>query len=321
MRASAPKGTGRGKAAPEKPVKPEKPPRSVLGDQIRKFREHLSLERRLGDNTVSAYVRDLEQYDAFLVARGKRSGSSVSVEEVESYVSERAWAASTVARKIASLRAFHEFLRRRGHTEENPALQIRPPRRTRPLPDVLTVPEVEALLGAPRGEDPATVRDRAMLELAYATGLRVSELVGLTLEEVDLEEDLVRCFGKRSRERIVPFGGKAKKALQRYLDAARAHFLRDRSERGLFLTRLGRRFTRMGYWKLLERYRQSAGIARPISPHTLRHSCATHLLEGGCDLRVVQEFLGHRSIETTRIYTHLDRNYLRAEYTSFHPRA
>src|SRR5262249_10902606 len=162
----------------------------------------------------SAYVRDLMQYDAFLVARGRRG--AVRVEDVEAYVAERAWAASTVARKIASLRAFHEFLRRRGHAEENPALQVRPPRRARPLPDVLTVSEVEALLNAPRGEQPAEVRDRAMLELAYATGLRASELVRLTLEEVDLEEDQVRCFGKRSRERIVPFGGKAKRALTRY---------------------------------------------------------------------------------------------------------
>ena len=297
------------------------PERSVFGERIKQFREHLSLERRLGDNTVRSYVVDLTQYDGFLVARGKKRGAAIGPEDVEAYVADRAWAASTVARKIASLRAFHEFLRRRGHAEDNPALQIRPPRRSRPLPDVLAVPEVEALLQAPRGEEPAAVRDRALLELAYATGLRVTELVRLTLEEVDLDEDLVRCFGKRSRERIVPFGGKAKAALVRYLDFARAHFLRDRSERSLFLTRLGRRFTRMGYWKLLEGYRRTAGIERPISPHTLRHTCATHLLEGGCDLRVVQEFLGHRSIETTRIYTHLDRNYLRAEYKQFHPRA
>lgn len=298
-----------------------KAPRSVLGDQLRQFREHLSLERRLSDLTVSAYVRDLEMYDAFLVSRGKRAASAVRVEDVEAYVGERAWAASTVARKIASLRAFHEFLRRRGLAEENPALQIRPPRQGRPLPDVLTVPEVESLLGATRGEKPAEVRDRAMLEMAYATGLRASELVRLTLEEVDLDEDLVRCFGKRSRERIAPFGVNAKRALVRYLEAARPAFLRNRGERTVFLTRLGRGFTRMGYWKLLEGYRKAAGLERPISPHTLRHSCATHLLEGGCDLRVVQEFLGHRSIETTRIYTHLDRNYLREEYTSFHPRA
>jgi integrase/recombinase XerD len=298
-----------------------KPTRSVLGERVRQFREHLSLERRLGDHTVRAYVRDVEQFDAFLIARGKRPGAKVRMEEVEAYVGERAWAPATVARKIASLRAFHEFLRRRGIDRENPALEIRLPRKPRPLPDVLTVPEVESLLKAPRGEEPSVVRDRALLEMAYATGLRVSELVGLTLEEVDLEEDLVRCFGKRSRERIVPFGQQAKKALTRYLDAARPHFLRDRSERGVFLTRLGRRFTRMGYFKLLEGYRRAAGIERPISPHTLRHSCATHLLEGGCDLRVVQEFLGHRSIETTRIYTHLDRNFLRAEYTHFHPRA
>jgi integrase/recombinase XerD len=295
--------------------------RSVLGDRIRQFREHLSLERRLGDNTVQAYVKDLEQYDAFLATRGAKGGAKVRVEELEAYVGDRAWAPSTVARKIASLRAFHEFLRRRGLADENLAFQVRPPRATRPLPDVLTVEQVESLVKAPRGVDPASVRDRALLELAYATGLRVSELVRLTLEEVDLEEDLVRCFGKRSRERVVPFGAKAKQALVRYLDGARGHFLRERSERAVFLTRLGRRFSRMGYWKLLEGYRKAAGIDRAISPHTLRHSCATHLLEGGCDLRVVQEVLGHRSIETTRIYTHLDRNYLREEYSQFHPRA
>ncbi len=293
----------------------------VFGDRIRQFREHLSLEQRLGDHTVRSYVLDLNQYEGFLASRGKTRGARIQPEDVEAYVSGRAWAASTVARKIASLRAFHEFLRRRGYAEDNPALQIRPPRRSRPLPDVLAVSEVEALVQAPRGEEPAAVRDRAMLELAYATGLRVSELVRLTLEEVDLDENLVRCFGKGLRERVVPFGGKARQALLRYLDVARAHFLRDRGERALFLTRLGRRFTRMGYWKLLERYRRAAGIERPISPHTLRHTCATHLLEGGCDLRVVQEFLGHRSIETTRIYTHLDRNYLREEYKTHHPRA
>jgi len=306
---------------------PAKAPRAaeaapgVFGERIGQFREHLSLERRLGDHTVRSYVMDLTQYERFLAGRGKKRGAAIRPEDVEAYVTGRAWAASTVARKIASLRAFHEFLRRRGYAEDNPALQIRPPRQSRPLPDVLAVAEVEALVQAPRGEAPAAIRDRAMLELAYAAGLRVTELVRLTLEEVDLEEDLVRCFGKRSRERVVPFGAKAKAALVRYLDSARAHFLRDRSERSLFLTRLGRGFTRMGYWKLLEGYRRAAGIERPISPHTLRHTCATHLLEGGCDLRVVQEFLGHRSIETTRIYTHLDRNYLRAEYKQFHPRA
>jgi integrase/recombinase XerD len=160
-----------------------------------------------------------------------------------------------------------------------------------------------------------------MLELAYATGLRVTELVRLRLEEIDPEEQLVRCTGKRSRERIVPYGNQARKALEGYLERARAGFVRDRSERAIFLTRLGRPFTRMGFWKLLKGYARAAGIEQPVSPHTLRHSCATHLLEGGCDLRVVQEILGHRSIETTQIYTHLDRGYLREVHTRFHPRA
>jgi integrase/recombinase XerD len=245
----------------------------------------------------------------------------VTPREIETYVAAGGWAAATVARKIAALRSFHEFLRRRGLAGDNPALPVQAPRRSRPLPDVLAVEEVEALLKAPSGETPQSVRDRAMLEMAYATGLRVTELVRLALEEVDLEEGFVRIVGKRQRERIVPFGRKAKEALVRYLDGARPGFARGRSERAVFVSRLGRPFTRAGYWKLLRGYARAAGITQPVSPHTLRHSCATHLLEGGCDLRVVQEFLGHRSIETTQIYTHLDRNYLREVHKQFHPRS
>ena len=309
------------KRPPGKEAQPKSVATSALSAHTRLFREHLSVERRLGDNTVRAYVQDLEQYGAFLAGRGIRDAALAKPNDVEAYVAGRGWAAATVARKIASLRAFYEFLRRRGLAGDNPALQIRPPRKARALPDVLTVEQVEALLQAPRGEKPRNVRDRAILELGYATGLRASELVRLTLEEVDLEEDLVRCIGKRSRERIVPFGSKAKQALVRYLEGARAHFLVDSGQRAVFLTRFGRPFTRMGYWKLLREHAKTAGIDCAISPHTLRHSCATHLLEGGCDLRVVQEFLGHRSIETTRIYTHLDRSFLRSVHSQFHPRA
>jgi len=294
---------------------------SVLGPLLEEFREHLSTERRLSENTVRAYARDLAQYDRYLAGRRFQSAAAVTPRDVETYVTAGRWAATTVARKIAALRSFHEFLRRRGLAGDNPALPVRPPRRARPLPDVLTVEEVEALLGAPRGETPRAVRDRALLEMAYATGLRASELTGLTLEEVDLEEGLVRCVGKRQRERIVPFGTQAKRSLLRYLDGARSLLARDRGERAVFVTRLGRPFTRMGYWKLLRGHAATAGIRSVVSPHTLRHSCATHLLEGGCDLRVVQEFLGHRSIETTQIYTHLDRGYLREVHRRFHPRA
>lgn len=294
---------------------------SVLRTHVARFRDHLELERRMSVHTVRAYVQDLEQYDAFLRGRRVRDLSGVKPKDIEEYVAGARWAASTVARKLAALRAFHEFLRRRGHAEENPALQIRAPRRSRPLPDVLTVSQMEALLAAPRGEEPAAVRDRALLELGYATALRASELIRLRLEEIDPEEQLVRCTGKRSRERVVPFGAKARAALDRYVDGARHVFTKDRGERSVFLTRLGRPFTRMGYWKLLRAHAKAAGIDQPVSPHTLRHSCATHLLEGGCDLRVVQEILGHRSIETTQIYTHLDRSYLREVHTRFHPRA
>jgi len=288
---------------------------------VARFRDHLALERRLSAHTVRAYALDVAQYDRYLAGHGIRSASAVRPRDVESYVASAGWAASTVARKIAALRAFHEFLRRRGSAAENPAAPVRSPRRTRPLPDVLDVHQVEALLRAPRGEEPASIRDRALLEMAYATGLRATELVKLRLEEIDQEEQLVRCIGKRSRERIVPYGDAARTTLNRYLEAARPSFLRDRTERAVFLTRFGRPFTRAGYWKLLRAYARDARIEQPVSPHTLRHSCATHLLEGGCDLRVVQEILGHRSIETTQIYTHLDRSYLREVHTRFHPRA
>lgn len=303
----------------ERRLSPARP--SVLGPLLEEFREHLSTERRLSENTVRAYARDLAQYDRYLAGRRFKSAAAVTPRDVETYVTAARWAAPTVARKIAALRSFHEFLRRRGLAGDNPALPVRPPRRARPLPDVLTVEEVEALLVAPSGETPRAIRDRALLEMAYATGLRASELTGLSLEEVDLDEGLVRCTGKRQRERIVPFGTQAKKALVRYLEGSRPLLARDRGERAVFVTRLGRPFTRMGYWKLLRGHAATAGIRSVVSPHTLRHSCATHLLEGGCDLRVVQEFLGHRSIETTQIYTHLDRGYLREVHKRFHPRA
>jgi len=300
---------------------PKRRPTTVLGPLLERFRDHLAQERRLSINTVRAYGRDLLQYDRYLVGQRCRSAGAVAPADIERYVAAGGWSASTVARKIAALRSFHEFLRRRGLAGDNPALPVRPPRRSRPLPDVLSVEQVEALLRVPRGDSPQAARDRALLETAYATGLRASELVGLALEEVDLEEDLVRCTGKRQRERIVPFGKKAHDALVRYLEGSRPLFARARAERTVFLTRLGRPFTRAGYWKLLRNHARAAGIGQPVSPHTLRHSCATHLLEGGCDLRVVQEFLGHRSIETTQIYTHLDRGYLREIHSKFHPRA
>jgi integrase/recombinase XerD len=288
---------------------------------VSRFRDHLALERRLSEHTVRAYTEDAAQYGRYLEGQRIAGPEGARPADVERFLATGGWAASTAARKIAAIRAFHEFLRRHGAAGENPAFSVRPPRKGRPLPDVLTVEQVEALLRAPRGEEPAAVRDRALLELAYATGLRASELIGLRLEEIDLEEGLVRCMGKRRRERIVPFGTKAREALVRYLDGVRGSLARNRAERAVFLTRFGRPFTRMGYWKLLQGHARTAGLDRTISPHTLRHSCATHLLEGGCDLRVVQEFLGHRSIETTQIYTHLDRNYLREVHTKFHPRA
>jgi integrase/recombinase XerD len=285
---------------------------------------HLGLERGLSPNTLSAYEADLGGYLAHLAVRGHRSAADVSLEDVEEYVSrvreERDLASGSLARLRSSLRGFHRYLLESGYASGDPTALLASPRSWRRLPRVLAVGEVEALLGAVRAEGPLGTRDRALLELAYAAGLRAGELVTVKGHELHLDEGFVRVRGKGSRERIVPIGSAAVRACETYRSAARPRLLGKRSVDEFFVNARGGALSRMGYWKILRKWAEAAGMAERVWPHVLRHSFATHLLEGGASLRVVQELLGHASLATTQIYTHVDRSYLREVYRSFHPR-
>ncbi|MDI3299447.1 MAG: site-specific tyrosine recombinase XerD [Bacillota bacterium] len=287
------------------------------------FLAYLGVERALSRHTVAAYRRDLEDFAAYLRVRGEQLESAGS-EAIAAYLvvlTGRKLAPSTIARRVAALRAFYRFLLKEGARRENPALEVGRPALPYRLPRVLSVEEVDRLLAAPPAGTARGCRDRAMLELMYASGLRVSELVQLNLGDLDLEEQVVRCWGKGARERIVPVGSRALAALEAYLGWARPRLVRERRQEALFVNARGGRLTRQGFWKLLRGYARRAGIRQRITPHTLRHSFATHLLENGADLRSVQEMLGHADIATTQIYTHLTKGFIDDVYRRSHPRA
>ncbi|HET6922309.1 MAG TPA: tyrosine recombinase, partial [Anaeromyxobacteraceae bacterium] len=259
-----------------------------------------------------------------LARAGLESWARVGRPEVRSHLASLAShgiSPRSQARVLSALRAFHRLLLRERLAPADPTDEVDSPRPGRKLPGVLSPGEVTRLLAAPDPRRPSGARDRAMLELLYAAGLRVSELVSLDLNQVDLESRVLRVRGKGSRERLVPVGGPAARALRAWLAGPRARVLRGRSSRDLFVTPRGRRMTRQGFWRLLGRYARSAGIRRRFSPHTLRHAFATHLLAGGADLRAVQAMLGHADISTTQVYTHVDRSQVRRLYDRHHPRA
>ena len=288
------------------------------------FLSHLRVEKGLAANSVEAYGRDLRRYLDDLARAGVASWEAVGRAEVRAHLASlarRGISPRSQARALSVLRAFHRLLLRERLAQADPTDEVDSPRAGRRLPGVLSSGEVTRLLSAPDPLSPAGVRDRAMLELLYASGLRVSELVSLDLNQVDLESRVLRVRGKGSRERLVPVGGPAAQALRAWLSGARPRMLRGRSSRDLFVTRRGRRMTRQGFWKLLGRHARAAGIRRRFSPHTLRHAFATHLLAGGADLRAVQAMLGHADISTTQIYTHVDRSQVRRLYQRHHPRA
>ncbi|MBX5463934.1 MAG: site-specific tyrosine recombinase XerD [Clostridia bacterium] len=307
---------------------PERAPRAARGgapeeERVAAFLAYLGVERALSRHTVAAYRRDLADFAAFLRLRGEPM-ESAGAETLAAYLvvlSGRKLAPSTIARRVAALRAFYRFLTREGVRRENPALEVGRPALPHRLPRVLSVEEVDRLLAAPPAGSPRGCRDRAMLELMYASGLRVSELVQLDLSDLDLEDQVVRCWGKGARERIVPVGRRALEALGEYLSWARPRLVRERHQEALFVNARGGRLTRQGFWKLLRGYARRAGIRQRITPHTLRHSFATHLLENGADLRSVQEMLGHADIATTQIYTHLTKGFVDDVYRRSHPRA
>lgn len=280
-------------------------------------------ERGLARRTVDAYAADLRDFAAFAARRGVTTPGGIHRSTITLYLLQlrrRGLAGSSVTRRLAAIRGWTGFLLREERIRDDPALDVTAAKRPRRLPGVLTVDEVEQLLAQPRGGGAQVLRDRAMLELLYAAGLRVSELVGLDVGDVHLGVEYVRCIGKGSKERIVPIGAAAVRALQRYLAHARPVLACGRLTPALFLNRRGGRLTRQSVWTLLRAAARSAGIRKPIGPHTLRHSFATHLLDGGADLRAVQEMLGHASVATTQIYTHLTRSRLREVYRRAHPR-
>jgi integrase/recombinase XerD len=291
-------------------------------DALRLYLEYLTVEKGLARNTVTSYARDIRKLVEFIKA-GRIPWNRVSEETLVAFVhreSRAGLSARSMARLISALRSFFRFLVLGGYIKKDPTSQLTTPSIWQALPKFLTVAEVEALLAAPDVKKPHGVRDRAMLEVLYGSGLRVSELAALKLAEVNLEEGFLVCRGKGGKERIVPLGRSACDAVKRYLDEVRP--LVDRGGReDLFLSRRGRPFTRQGLWKLLLKHAGKAGLAAGIHPHVLRHSFATHLLERGADLRSVQLMLGHSQITTTQIYTHVTRERLRRVYDRFHPRA
>jgi integrase/recombinase XerD len=293
-----------------------------LQHRIDDFLQFIAAEKGMSDNTAGAYRNDLCQFADFMRAGGRVSWD-LDRDVLQRYrtdLYERRYADTTVARKIAAVRSFLHFLKAEGILHEDLTEYLASPRIGKYLPRSIAEDDVEFLLALPSGDTPAGLRDRSMLRMLWATGMRVSELVSLDLDHVDLTTDTVRCMGKGSKERQIPFGQRARGALSAYLGDSRPSLLRRPAERALYLNHHGERLTRQGFWLILKAYARKAGI-ESISPHTLRHSFATHLLNNEVELRVVQEFLGHSNISTTQIYTHVSRERLRQVYDQAHPRA
>ncbi len=324
-----------------------KAPRGEIEPMVLDFLAYLELERGLSRNTLEAYRSDLLQFGRFLGQRGVRV-KSASHDDLAAFLTElagteargatrsragaagtagvrRPAAASTLGRKVACLRSFYRHLRREGAIEHDPSADLHGPRKSQRLPRVLTRQEVARLLREPSGTEPLALRDRALLELMYACGLRVSEVTGLELRDVDIEEGMLRARGKGSKERLVPIGRAALAALAAYRSRGRPALLGGtasaRAETKLFVNRRGGGLTRQGLYKIVQGHARGAGLQERMSPHTLRHSFATHLLAGGCDLRSLQEMLGHADLATTQVYTHLSAERLKDAYFSAHPRA
>ena len=299
-----------------------------LADLMLDFLAYLELERGLSRNTLEAYRSDLQQFGEFLARRGF-APLTITAVELASFVSEladgregRAAAQpATLQRKVACLRSFYRHLRRERLIGHDPAAELRGPRSRARLPQVLSRDEVTLLLAQPAGTSPAALRDRALLETMYACGLRASEAIGLELSALDLDAGILRAHGKGSKERIVPIGSKAVESLRTYLEKGRPRLVGLRDEPRVFVNLRGAGLSRQGLYKIVQRHAGSAGLAHRMSPHTLRHSFATHLLAGGCDLRSLQEMLGHADIATTQLYTHLSADRLRDVYFDAHPRA
>jgi integrase/recombinase XerD len=297
--------------------------RGEVNEDVCTFLDSMALERSLSPRTVDAYGRDLEEASGWFLAIGKALASA-NREDLASYgehLAGKGLAVRSVRRKLSSLRAFFRFLARDGQRADDPSAFLRPPRGRPALPETLTVEQAVALVEAWSGDDRISLRNRALMELAYGCGLRESELIDLTADRVNLEEGYVRPVGKGGKERIVPLGGPARRALTAYVELGRPRLVGRKSFRNLFLSYRGRPLSRMSVWQIVSESADRAGLSGRIHPHLLRHSFATHLLEGGADLRVVQELLGHADIRTTEIYTNIDRTHLSEVVRTCHPRS
>jgi integrase/recombinase XerD len=301
-------------------------PDGAFVELVLDFLAYLEVEEGLARNTLASYRSDLLQFGAFLAGR-RATAQSAGPADVSDFLTELATgdgpgaAPATVKRKLACLRSFYKHMRREGLRDSDPTAGVSSPRRGQKLPAVLGRAEVQRLLDQPSGTGPIALRDRAMLELMYASGLRVSETVGLVVSSVDLEAGLLRAHGKGSKERMVPVGGAAVRAVRDYLARGRPHLVGARVQPRLFVNFRGGPLTRQGLYKILGGHARSAGLDAKMSPHTLRHTFATHLLAGGCDLRSVQEMLGHADVSTTQLYTHLSNQHIKDAYFRAHPRA
>ena len=312
---------------PPLPATPSPDAESRFQGLVLDFLSYLELERGLSRNTLNAYRTDLLQYGEYL-AEHDADALKARPADIGDFLADLATgngrpacSAATIHRKAACLRSFYKHLRRDELIVDDPTAALSAPRRAKKLPQVLNYSEVQKLLAAPRGDEPTVARDRALLEVMYACGLRASETIGLEIADIDLREGFLRARGKGSKERLVPLGRQAIAAISVYMRSARPKLVGERHEPKLFVNFRGGPLTRQGLYRIVQRHARDAGLAGRMSPHTLRHSFATHLLAGGCDLRAVQEMLGHADIATTQMYTHLSGDRLKEVYFSAHPRA
>ena len=289
------------------------------------FIYYLAVERGLAENTLTAYKLDLQNFMSFCQSKQVKSWGEAEKNTILMYLmylKQQDMSPATISRRLAALKTFFRFLINEQVVEFSPTESMEAPKLSQKLPNILTTSEVEILLTQPKISQPNGIRDKAMLELLYATGIRVSELVDLDMDNISIGEQFIRCFGKGSKERIVPFGSIAARFVEEYIQKGRAKLIKKAHETSaLFLNHHGQRLTRQGFWKIIKKYGRQGNINKTITPHTLRHSFATHLLENGADLRSVQEMLGHADIATTQIYTHLTKARLKEVYKNSHPRA
>jgi integrase/recombinase XerD len=296
-----------------------------MNDYLQQYLTYLKFEKNLSDNSVSSYKADLERYINYLNTQRINKPDKIESKHIRrllQLLSELGLSSATLARNLSSIRSFHLFLIAEDMVASDPSEHIDGPKLRRHLPSVLTFNEIELICNKISTDDPLGLRDRAMIEVLYACGLRISELLTLLLREIYFKEEFIRILGKGSKERLVPISSRALNWINKYLEFSRPYLDKKNQSNGItFLNIRGTGMSRMGFWKILQKYINESGIRKEIHPHTFRHSFATHLLEGGADLRAVQEMLGHSDISTTQIYTHLDRSYLQQEYKDYHPRA